>query len=243
MLGESVCFMLGLNKQLSAAVEIAVAPLFAKTRPLHRLDQSATNRLMTIGVGCVLVSEDALPNIVTTISNFFLSQRLWMPIIALSENPFSQPQVAKQTGAFACVAMPITAEELTNVVNQAFKCDATGRYSPATLREKMLQLTRREKQTIELFLQGNNTKVVAKSLKVTHQTVDKHRGRALRKLGMRTVVDLQNTLHYTMLRSIGLDLDPRLISQNEIGLDGSPINFPGTLLTTPLRSEDLRDAG
>ena len=232
MYGESVCFMLGLSDELGNAVDNAVETLGVKTRPLRRLDETISNRLMTIGTGCVLVSEAAYPNSTTVLSSFFLTQRLWMPVVTLSEVALAKPKISKQFGAFAQVTTPIARDELAGVLQQALECDAAPPYSPAALRRKMLQLTRREKQTIELFLQGNNTKVVAKSLSVTHQTVDKHRGRALRKMGMRTVVDLLNALHRTMLQSIGVGLDTlSFLEGNEQGTTGAMIDFAGMLST------------
>lgn len=220
MYGESVCFLLGFDKELSHFIEKSTSKLNARSPSLRRLDSSTTNRLMSIGSGCVVVSEEVWPNGTVALASFFFMQRLWMPVITLCDTKDTDARITKQTGVFARVNMPITNDELTHVLEEALECDLSGQFSPAAHRAKMLQLTRREKQTIELFLDGHNTKVVAKSLDVTHQTVDKHRGRALRKLGMRTVVELQNAMHKTMLASIGMD--SLTFANPRAGLDSQP---------------------
>ena len=129
-------------------------------------------------------------------------------------------------GAYATIHSAIDAAELGSLLERAVDRDTHGRYAPATLRRAMQSLTRREHETIRLFLDGHNTKVVAKALDITHQTVDKHRGRALRKIGVRTVVELQNEFQKTMLSSFGVDLDDPLMSRMDVGLPGLSVPPP-----------------
>ncbi len=47
---------------------------------------------------------------------------------------------------------------------------------------------------LKLFVEGQNTKVIAKQLGVSYQTIDKHRNRALKKMDVNSLIDLARVL-------------------------------------------------
>ena len=52
------------------------------------------------------------------------------------------------------------------------------------------QLTPRERQVLQLVAEGNRTRDIAEQLSLSSKTVESHRSRIMRKLGMDTVADL-----------------------------------------------------
>ncbi|MEM9702971.1 MAG: LuxR C-terminal-related transcriptional regulator, partial [Planctomycetota bacterium] len=47
-----------------------------------------------------------------------------------------------------------------------------------------------EREVLRVVVTGDTNKVIARKLKVTERTVEKHRGAAMRKLGVRSVAEL-----------------------------------------------------
>jgi FixJ family two-component response regulator len=102
-----------------------------------------------------------------------------------------------KSGADDFVCQPIDPEQLVASVRKACHRDATGVDSPISLRRRLASLTSREREVIEEFLQGRCTKRIATDLGISHQTVDKHRNRCLKKMLVGSVLELSNLLHAT----------------------------------------------
>ena len=56
--------------------------------------------------------------------------------------------------------------------------------------QKLSRLTSRERQVLDLVVDGRANKQVAHQLDITEKTVEVHRGRLMKKLGATNVVDL-----------------------------------------------------
>ena len=56
------------------------------------------------------------------------------------------------------------------------------------------QLTRREREVVQLLVEGKTTKQIARTLMLSARTVDAHRGRLLRKMKVRTSGELISRL-------------------------------------------------
>lgn len=199
---EITCFVFCKN-EVSGEIENQLADILKiELRRIDILDHTIANRLLMTKNGCVVISSDNVVETAADLTNFFLRHHVWLPVVSLL--PASQ-SIRCHAGVFATASEP---NELSQRVVEALRCDLSGSYPAAELRRNMQRLTPREKETMDLFLLGNNTKAVAKALGITYQTVDKHRGRALRKFGAATVVDLQIAIQRTMLESMGIPMTP-----------------------------------
>ena len=85
---------------------------------------------------------------------------------------------------------PIQADSLSHACTYACHIDSDGEHSPSQVRARFATLTDREVEVLKLFLDGRNTKMIAKNLGVSYQTIDKHRNRALKKLQINSLIDL-----------------------------------------------------
>jgi|GEM_PF-1971222 len=197
---EITCFVFCRN-EVSGEIENQLADtLKIGLRQIDVLDDTLANRFLLTKNGCIVISCENDTDIASDLTKLFLRHHVWLPVVSFVS---AKEQVRHRAGVFA-IAQGLDA--LKRQVVEAIKCDVSGGYPPADLRQKIRRLTPREKEAMDLFLIGLNTKAVAKTLGITYQTVDKHRGRALRKFAVPTVVDLQITIQRTMLESMGISL-------------------------------------
>ena len=62
------------------------------------------------------------------------------------------------------------------------------------MRKRIEKLTSKERQVVYMSLRGKTTKIISGELSVCHQTIDKHKKRALSKMKATSIVDLLNML-------------------------------------------------
>jgi FixJ family two-component response regulator len=100
---------------------------------------------------------------------------------------------AVTSGALDFLEKPLEGKALLAHIRSALARDAALPRMPldrASLRARYASLTDRERQVMSLAAAGNTNKDIARALAISHRTVEIHRGRAMRKMGARTLVDL-----------------------------------------------------
>ena len=109
------------------------------------------------------------------------------PVLMISAHGDIQVAVqAMKLGASSFIEKPFTAEQLTDAVTDlADPRDET--HAPEDL---LADLTPREREVAELLTQGLSNKEVGRSLDCSPRTVEIHRARVLKKLGVRNVAGL-----------------------------------------------------
>ncbi len=141
--------------------------------------------------GCLVTTtdDDFLDN-----TNINLMSRL-MPIVMVT-NTSSLTVAAKvaKFGAHTVLRNANDPDRVRDAIRAACFADAGHELCPYTMRTRIHKLTSKEKQVIYMSLRGKTTKMVSNELNVCHQTVDKHKKRALSKLRATSVVDLMNML-------------------------------------------------
>ncbi len=157
---------------------------------------------------CVVYDIDIAPNDTKQAIEHLWRLAIGIPVIAISnDNSCGNVRNAMRCGASEFCSKSFDGERLEDVVERALDRDRNGNPSPMEVRRRIASLTEREKEVIENCLQGTVTKVIAKHLDVTYQTIDKHRKKALRKLGVGSMVELSNMLFRTTLTSLGCDYE------------------------------------
>ena len=100
---------------------------------------------------------------------------------------------AMQRGAVDFVQKPYREEELLNKIQQAIAADVEARAQlneKQAIRAKLEELTPREKQVMELMIEGKANKVIAYDLDISQRTVEIHRARVMEKMAVRSLAHL-----------------------------------------------------
>ena len=145
--------------------------------------------------GCLLL-DVRMPGL----SGIELQQRLaarggyHLPIVFVTGHGDVQMAVrAVQAGAFDFVEKPFNDQDLLDRVQRAIAHDAVQRERARdreALRALFDALTPREREVLDLVVQGQSNKAVANALGISAKTLEFHRARLMDKLHARSVTDL-----------------------------------------------------
>jgi two-component system response regulator FixJ len=100
---------------------------------------------------------------------------------------------AMKQGAFDFFEKPFSSVELLDVVQAALEKDrkeSRKRESFAEIHSRFDRLTQREREILELVVEGLPSKVIASRLELSKKTVDLHRSRIMTKLSAGSIVNL-----------------------------------------------------
>jgi FixJ family two-component response regulator len=100
---------------------------------------------------------------------------------------------AMKEGAFEFVQKPFRDQDLLDRINHALEQDKENRGTlaqRAEVKQRFESLTAREKQVMELVVDGAANKVIAIDLGLSERTVEIHRGKVMEKMGARSVAHL-----------------------------------------------------
>ncbi len=107
---------------------------------------------------------------------------------------------AMKEGAFEFIQKPFRDQDLLDRINHALKLDAENRSTVARradIQHRIESLTPRERQVMDLVVDGAANKVIAIDLALSERTVEIHRAKVMEKMGARSVAHLVK-LHLTM---------------------------------------------
>src|SRR3984893_17292774 len=108
---------------------------------------------------------------------------------------------AMKEGAFEFIQKPFRDQDLLDRINHALKQDAENRSTVARRTEvlhRLESLTPRERQVMDLVVEGAANKVIAIDLDLSERTVEIHRAKVMEKMGARSVAHLVK-LHLTLI--------------------------------------------
>jgi two-component system CheB/CheR fusion protein len=107
---------------------------------------------------------------------------------------------AMQAGAMAFLEKPVQYDELVVNIQRALELTRDSA-ALSSLREaatrRIAGLTARERQVVEMVVEGNPNKQIAHVLGISQRTVETHRATAMKKIGARTLSEL---IHLTIAR-------------------------------------------
>ncbi|MBA3623831.1 MAG: response regulator transcription factor [Methylibium sp.] len=121
-----------------------------------------------------------------------------LPVIFLSGHGDVPTAVAAiQRGAFDFVEKPFSDNALVDRIERALKQSRggleRGRLHTA-LQKQLAELTEREREVMQLVVDGRPNKLIADALAISVRTVEVHRARVFEKMGVRSAVELANLL-------------------------------------------------
>jgi two-component system response regulator DctR len=100
-------------------------------------------------------------------------------------------------GAFDFVEKPFNHNELVDRVLAAFELSDKRRHIEASrdvIEERLASLTPREREVMDLILEGRYNKVIANQLVISMRTVEAHRSHIFNKMKVRSAVELAQLL-------------------------------------------------
>ena len=104
---------------------------------------------------------------------------------------------AVKAGAVDFIEKPFNDQVLLDSVNRALEQDAEqrGRQSRlAEIREHLSRLTPREREVLDLVVDGKRNKVIAAELGISQSTVEAHRAKVMDKMAARSLSDLMRMM-------------------------------------------------
>ena len=123
-----------------------------------------------------------------------INMRAILPIIFITgHGDIPMAVEAMQRGAVDFIPKPFRDHELLDRINEALQDDEKNRDSLLEREEvegRIEELTPREKQVMELVVQGKANKVIAGDLEVSQRTVEIHRARVMEKMKVRSLAQL-----------------------------------------------------
>ena len=100
---------------------------------------------------------------------------------------------AMKAGAVDFLTKPVSGHQLLAAINQAIERDREARESQKDLKlvtSRISSLTPREREVLMHVVAGRLNKQIAGDLGIVEKTIKLHRGRMMRKMGVRTIADL-----------------------------------------------------
>jgi len=121
-----------------------------------------------------------------------------MPVIVITGHGDVPTAVrALRNGAIDFLEKPFQAQDLLDRVHAALASDAEIRRRNAeiaAIRERLAQLSTRERQVLDLVVRGEPNKAIAGSLGITIRTVEVHRSRVMTKMNADHITELVRML-------------------------------------------------
>lgn len=132
-----------------------------------------------------------------------IERRCALPVIFITGHGDVPMAVnALKKGAFDFIEKPFNDNELIERVQRAIAHDADHRRAEAdrgTVESRLATLSAREREVMELILEGKYNKVIADKLSISMRTVEAHRSKVFDKMQVRSAVELAQML--TTLRN------------------------------------------
>ena len=179
----------GVLDALSALVQEAGYETKAYTSPQAFLDEHDPSM-----PGCVVLDLSMPRMNGLEFQRELVTRGIERPIIFLSGRGTIPASVeAMKAGAVDFLPKPCKGDELLNAIKVAGERDGVRlqRAAERKAADKLIdKLTPREKEVMELVVQGHLNKTIAAQIGTAEKTVKVHRGRVMQKMGVRSVAEL-----------------------------------------------------
>lgn len=144
--------------------------------------------------GCILLDVRMPGMSGLELQEILKKRNITMPVILLTGHG-SVPMAVKamRSGAFDFIEKPFEGTQLIDRVRSAIAIDSESRVDidrTRQLEQRLSKLTPREREVMELVVQGLLNKQIAANLNISMKTVENHRAHVMEKLGAQSLADL-----------------------------------------------------
>lgn len=113
-----------------------------------------------------------------------------LPVIVMTAHgDVSMARNALRSGAVDYLEKPLDEQLLTTAITEAFALQAVT-WEELPVKSDLSRLTRRERQVMDLLVDGLANREIANRLEISPRTVEVYKARLMEKLGVKTLADL-----------------------------------------------------
>jgi len=156
-------------------------------------------RIAPTSRGCVLLDINMPDMSGIDIQRQLTSRGCRLPIVVVSGTADVPSSVTlMRQGAMDLLQKPFSPDQLISAVTAALKLDAdrsTQLASKNAASKAISTLSGREEEVMELLVAGKSNKQIGYSLEISERTVEVHRSKIMKKLGMESIAQLVHLYH------------------------------------------------
>ncbi len=195
-------FLIDDNPETHCVVEMLVGSIGLDTKSYHRPSEFLSEFAYQ-GPGAI-VSDLIMPEMTgIELLHRVKANHIFLPFIILTGHADIEVAVsAFKSGAFNFIEKPFSKNAFLTVILQAIEHSRSELIlvqRQQELERRVVDLTRREAEVTQQMLSGASNKEIARTLGISHRTVEHHRQCALKKLGVHSPVELSALLLQTRL--------------------------------------------
>jgi FixJ family two-component response regulator len=143
--------------------------------------------------GIIVARDDVAPGGAREILAKLGAMAIALPLVVASESvSVGRVVEAVRAGALDYLSLPVEQQELAAMLERSAgfaKIETKARLRMLNAREKLGQLSDREREVIELLVDGSSNKRIARELAISPRTVEIHRANMMQKLGANHVAE------------------------------------------------------
>jgi RNA polymerase sigma factor (sigma-70 family) len=147
--------------------------------------------------GCVLTDLQMPGMSGLDLQRALLDRQISLPVVVLTAHgDVKTTRLAMKNGAFDFLEKPVNDEVLLDVLKHAI-CEDGRRHdthtAEAAVRSRLSRLTPREREVLDLLIEGLSQRDIAARLKISPRTVEVYKARMMEKLQCRSLAELIRT--------------------------------------------------